>query len=324
PAVQAAREAARRNQCSTNVAQLARALQMHHDAMGEYPGYINAFGGFGGGYGNKTRAPWVVYTFPHLEQSALYDQWREPVYNAFSYVETLVCPSNPPSSKGRGNLAYVANCGHWMDLTADGEVGEVAADGMFFNRSRRADHANPETLGAADKFDGENAHADAPEIVMSMAYIQARGDGTTGTLMLSESLRTVRYGYAGEPSPQPDEYSDQSDEKYHFGFTWVQPKHTIGIDQLSHRDFFRINGQDSASVYNGVSEMTELDGFPSSNHNSGVNAAFAAGQVRFLREDIDPVVYCQLMTTSHKESTLRDPQFINRDAKMRQPTDEQY
>ena len=241
-------------------------------------------------------------------------------------METLVCPSNPPLSKDDGRLAYVANCGEWVDQDPSGNIKETAANGVFLNNSRRADHADLSMLGtdSADSFDADEPEEDTPMKKMTLAYIQSRGDGSTATLMFSESVRTVRYGYAGAPKGPKDEYDETADAKYHFGFTWVQPKHTIGIDPLSFADELRINGRDTASNYEGVSQMMDRDGFPSSQHGDGVNAAFVAGHVRFLAEKIDPVVYCQLMTSSHKESTLKDPAFIKFDAQLPQPSDDEY
>ena len=326
PAVQASREASRRNQCSNNIVQLAKAMQMYEDSNGKYPGYINALGI---PHGQVTRASWVVYLFPHLEQRAVGDQWNQGDYNVFEYIQGLVCPSNPAVSKEDGPLSYVANCGQWEDRAEDEEtIKEVSADGIFFNHSRFADHPAP-MLGqdSMDELDHEDdPKLDAPVITMSLAYIQSRGDGSTATLMFSESLRTVRYGYTGEPSGSPDEYDKVADQKYHFGFTWAQPKLTIGpINTRDPRwEEMRVNGMDETSLYEGVGQMEKYDGFPSSHHSGGVNAAFAAGQVRYINESIDQLIYSQLMTTSHKSSSLKDPTGEILERSLPQPTDDKY
>jgi len=63
PAVQAARESARRSTCKNNLKQIALALQMYHDAHEMYPpGAMNGEGSM-----------WSYYIMPYLEQSAVYN-----------------------------------------------------------------------------------------------------------------------------------------------------------------------------------------------------------------------------------------------------------
>lgn len=325
PAVQSAREASRRNQCSSNIVQLAKAMQMYVDSVGKFPGYINALGI---PHGQTTRAPWVVFMFPHLEQSVLWDQWNQGLYNKFSYIEMLTCPSNPRVNPEEGPLAYVANCGEWVNQDKEGNPKEIAANGIFFDHSRYAEYPEPmlgrNTIDALDTRD--DSSADAPLVVMSLAYIQSRGDGSTATLMLSESLRTIRYGYAGEPSGLPDDYDEVPDEKYHFGFTWAQPKLTIGPMNTRHPRWaeMRVNGKDETAEFASLKEMDQFDGWPSSHHNGGVNVAWVAGQVTFMNDNIDQMVYSQLMTTSHKSSTLRDPNGVVLESQLPQPTEDKY
>jgi prepilin-type N-terminal cleavage/methylation domain-containing protein/prepilin-type processing-associated H-X9-DG protein len=317
PAVQNAREAARRNQCLSNLTQLSKAMQMHEGTTGEFPGYINALGI---PHGEHTRAPWVVYMFPHLEQQELYSRWAQGRHNQFQHVEAIVCPSNPTDTEGDGPLSYVANCG---------EMGteDNPANGIFFDRSRRADMDDPTTLGnsSQDTHDHVDPNRDAPLKRMTFAYIQSRGDGVTNTLMLSESVRTVRYGYLGPPRQSPPtEYDVARDGKYHFGFVWWQPELVVGNDRVTFWEELRINGRPETSDYLLASQTDERDAFPSSHHEGGVNVAFVGGNVRFLKEDVDQVIYAQLMTPSHKSSTLKDAKGQKFDREMKQPTDEDY
>ncbi len=70
PAVQAAREAARRSQCSNNLKQLGLALHNYHDTYKCFP--IGArTGGWNGGWGTS----FYVRLLPYVEQTALFDQW---------------------------------------------------------------------------------------------------------------------------------------------------------------------------------------------------------------------------------------------------------
>ena len=73
PAVQAAREAARRMQCSNNLKQMGLALHMHHDTFKRFPPGTSQdqapFGPAASNWGTN----WMVYILPYIEQSALYN-----------------------------------------------------------------------------------------------------------------------------------------------------------------------------------------------------------------------------------------------------------
>ena len=68
PAVQAAREAARRNTCASNERQLALAAMNFESARKYFPGYANNIGT------NPYPVSWVVAVFPFFEHRDLYDQ----------------------------------------------------------------------------------------------------------------------------------------------------------------------------------------------------------------------------------------------------------
>jgi len=76
PAIQAAREAARRSQCSNNVKQLGLALHNYHDTYSSFPFSWMA---------DLSRPPlmnaqvWGVRILPFMEESALYDQYDNNV-----------------------------------------------------------------------------------------------------------------------------------------------------------------------------------------------------------------------------------------------------
>src|SRR3954452_6650127 len=76
PAVQAAREAARRSQCANNLKQVGLALQNHHDAFKYLPS-----GGWGWkwmadpdrGSGEKQPGSWAYTILPFMEAQAIHD-----------------------------------------------------------------------------------------------------------------------------------------------------------------------------------------------------------------------------------------------------------
>lgn len=100
PAVQAAREAARRMQCSNNLKQVALAMHNYHDTYKSFPPAYTV-----DAEGNKLHS-WRTLILPFLEQGALYDQidldkpWDAPenLHIAESVIPTYACPSDPDGS----------------------------------------------------------------------------------------------------------------------------------------------------------------------------------------------------------------------------------
>jgi prepilin-type N-terminal cleavage/methylation domain-containing protein len=67
PAVQAAREAARRSQCANNLKQIGLGMQNYHDVHKKFPPSRIARG---------THVTWAVLVLPFIEQDALYELWN--------------------------------------------------------------------------------------------------------------------------------------------------------------------------------------------------------------------------------------------------------
>ena len=73
PAVQAAREAARRTKCSNNCRQLGVALHNYHDTFNVFPlGVLQNDLSKEFGY---PRLTWSIHLYPFLEQKAIYDRF---------------------------------------------------------------------------------------------------------------------------------------------------------------------------------------------------------------------------------------------------------
>lgn len=84
PAVQAAREAARRMECQSNLKQFGIAMHNYHDSLGTFPpGFmvVDHTGAVTGGWG------WSVFLMPYLEQSSLQNVLSVKDYRLMQVVE---------------------------------------------------------------------------------------------------------------------------------------------------------------------------------------------------------------------------------------------
>ena len=73
PAVQAARESARRSQCSNNLKQLALGMHNHHEALKVLP--------WARSKGALDSPSWAVIVLPYIEQHAVYDAFTDSNIN---------------------------------------------------------------------------------------------------------------------------------------------------------------------------------------------------------------------------------------------------
>jgi len=127
PAVQQAREAARRSSCKNNLKQLGLALQNYHDTHSVFPP-----GRGGPGHQGGDRWSAHVHLLPYIEQGALYDAWMSQAeapgypnirpWNEWTSggtiptgadINSIICPSDPYQKNlmgGQGGTNY-AFCG---------------------------------------------------------------------------------------------------------------------------------------------------------------------------------------------------------------------
>ncbi|MCH5375116.1 MAG: DUF1559 domain-containing protein, partial [Planctomycetes bacterium] len=75
PAIQSAREAARRAECASNLKQLGVAMHNYHDTFGTLP-YAMCSTTRQGGFGDIGRWAWGAYLLPYVEQEALHREIR--------------------------------------------------------------------------------------------------------------------------------------------------------------------------------------------------------------------------------------------------------
>lgn len=156
PAVQAAREAARRINCTNNLKQLGIALHIHHDSARRLPtgwtGYTNGQHDVNG----LTGWSWASAILPHMEQAQFHENTLDDE-TAISDVtnvaarQTVIggfrCPSDDGediSSIANMTIAtsnYVGVFGGYQTteydlLTRLGQPGQVKGNGAFYHNSR--------------------------------------------------------------------------------------------------------------------------------------------------------------------------------------------
>ena len=108
PAVQAAREAARRAACVNNMKQLGLAMHNFHDTNKRFPGYDDP------AHPEYKPTSWRVQLLPHLEEQYVYQQydrtqeWDSPTNIVLEDAITPFyrCPSSPSCGQHRHRLSY--------------------------------------------------------------------------------------------------------------------------------------------------------------------------------------------------------------------------
>jgi prepilin-type N-terminal cleavage/methylation domain-containing protein len=125
PAVQSAKESGRRNACSNNLNQLAKAFILHDDQKRTLPGWRNRLPGSANGDGLVVG--WPIALLPNLERNDLYNIWSSgtavssttifaarKTYNlsdASPSISIFQCPTTPHNGTPRDPIAYAGNAG---------------------------------------------------------------------------------------------------------------------------------------------------------------------------------------------------------------------
>ncbi len=267
PAVQAAREAARRLQCSNNLKQIGLGLHLHHEQSGTFP--VGFYWPASPDVANQTRpSTWIFYILPYVEQQSIYDlvDWDTP----FSYdgniaitskpLQLFQCPSDSPvdplvrndvPQEARGN--YVANNG-------EGPMTEYDLASLPVTRNGGVFYLNSETR-IADIHDGTSSTAMVSEI----------------RLIAGEDLRGTMYYPEGCLYHHNQTPNSSAADMHRAGSCIDDPRAPC------------FGAYSSASTRAMV--MTAR-----SNHPGGINLLLGDGSVRFVSESIDLAIWQALST----------------------------
>jgi prepilin-type N-terminal cleavage/methylation domain-containing protein/prepilin-type processing-associated H-X9-DG protein len=318
PVINAARAHARQMECSSNMRNVAMAVNMYEMTSRCYPGYNNVLiMNNGKPYsdpqtGRKRGVSWVIPLLAQLDQPVLQESWKTPAgsqsglaASQHTEVKIVICPVDVPTIAGGTPLSYVANCG-MKDVAASGGSSGAPRDwpenGVFFDH-----YTGDPRVGSGGAAAGQNAggsNSGIPLVRMSSDYI-SRADGISSTMMISENVD------AGN-------YTDYTEAKV--GMVW-DSSGTVDVSQNPPTikppdDTMRINVgtgdgdlqggqvQTGQAADSGTSQSTTF-ARPSSFHSGGVNVAFCDARVKFVSDSIDYYVYCLMMSTNGKR--VRQP-----------------
>ncbi|QEG36704.1 DUF1559 domain-containing protein [Bythopirellula goksoeyrii] len=305
PAVQAAREAARRMQCVNNCKQLALSTQNYESSRKTLP----PAGLFLPKPGNESdkvnlRAgrnhSWIVLMLPYIEQQNLYSQFdieNTNIANTLgdpqpqeSEISSLLCPSE--SAQGR---TYK----HWgTNAPGTGERSRFA----------KGNYAAFESVHHADYFRWPGA------ISLYGNKLGAIEDGTSSTLLLSEvrtrdqeedqrgawALPWAGAAILAYDMHAVDASGQESKISADTGLEFMPDPNWAGLSRRPNST----NPDIGYSCPDPVGALAEgvpcaIDAFisaaPRSNHLGGVNASFVDGHVSFLTDEVDDFVMAYLV-----------------------------
>jgi prepilin-type N-terminal cleavage/methylation domain-containing protein/prepilin-type processing-associated H-X9-DG protein len=191
PAVQAAREAARRMACTNKIKQLSLAVHNFHSAQERFP--ASAWDEIWR-RNNLARGGWLALIFPYIEQPTLYESilTTNPPGGVRYVTETtaanvslaaLLCPSDPKGSTYSTTATF----------TPTGTAGSITPIFWTNYRASHADLPGGDTIKSAENIgvspgicqSRPRAWCQFGRVTINMAYIT---DGTSNTVLLGEGL----------------------------------------------------------------------------------------------------------------------------------------
>ncbi len=121
PAVQSAREAGRRTECSNNLKQLGLALQSYHTVYGIFPAAMIIPAGEAPNSTTQWMQNWVIAILPFLEQKELYNSFdlTQPISAAVhrqargTRLSVMLCPTDSGASVPYYNPGFCNEGDNW-------------------------------------------------------------------------------------------------------------------------------------------------------------------------------------------------------------------
>lgn len=285
PAVQSARESARRTQCLNNMRQIGLALHQFHDVYQTFP----ASGWTTVGPGNPAGkyVGWRPLLLPFAEQqnvSSLYDVnqnwWENPNITVASIPVTIFrCPT---ATRGADVISAIAKAPRPALALANPVAPTDYEALMGVQPSSINPHLSAPLYTATNRWSVMYRNS-----TTRMADIL---DGTTQTILITEcSSRPIIFR---QRRPQAGLSNDQ-------GICWADSEGAFSLDGASSDGMSEgcgLTGNGCASAMN-----RRNDNEPFSLHVGGANFLFADGRVQFLSESLPLPVLAALATAQASE-----------------------
>jgi prepilin-type N-terminal cleavage/methylation domain-containing protein/prepilin-type processing-associated H-X9-DG protein len=286
PAVQAAREAARRAQCTNNLKQIGLAMNNYEAALGAYP-----FGvGGGGPAGHVPRWSPQSQLLPFLEQGALFNALN------FAYIPWASDPAfGPPNQTALAIRVATFLCPSDSDRI-------VELDRLAHNNYRACAGTLPYNL-AADSPDGTGRN-DGSFYFQSRVRAGDLRDGTSATAAFSERC----LGVSGRPDPLADYYltadapsacpgaGPVATPRYTNPREWSGERWGDG-NVLYTRYHHAQPPQTTSCLLGGSADFdSQVIVTATSRHPGGVNLLLGDGSVRFVKQTVAARVWKALGT----------------------------
>jgi prepilin-type N-terminal cleavage/methylation domain-containing protein/prepilin-type processing-associated H-X9-DG protein len=313
PAVQAAREAARRTQCNNNLKQLALACQIYHDAANDLPTSCT-FLRIGT---NENAWSYAFQILPFIEQSALYDAglpasqtrngWEclSPTAGGYQAVlaiaskkiNSFLCPSDSgwkSIKTGEPQAINYFSCAAdysytWIYSSNEQSRGALCYRGYTGLSSITDGTSNTILFGEHLVSEVAGSNLVKQGVVLNTTAVPASGSGADGNFFnaradLCMALRSgpicTGTSFRGRKIGQP----------------W-----TSGATMVAH--FNTINPPNAPSCSSAEDSYVPTIMSPSSNHPGGINCAFTDGSVHFVTETINCLTSGVLATAARPKKT---------------------
>jgi prepilin-type N-terminal cleavage/methylation domain-containing protein/prepilin-type processing-associated H-X9-DG protein len=303
PAVQAAREAARRAQCTNNLKQMALALHNYHDSYNIFPRYNQVAAiGTHAGYAYSVHVKLLLY----IEQQPLYEKIRTTSKNFYencspnidtiaksSPVAGYTCPSDMPYPDFLGNCNYPVSAGSNIAWGID----PARQNGVFrfHDETTMASitDGTSNTIMVGEHLTGDadsNAYRPTTDVVAGLKWTGNNQSTSQGPITAAAIEKAGK-----ECHDNPSPHSPTSGARYVRGLNSYTVFNTLAPPNWKYPSCMTATDGSAAGSSSGIYAAR-------SRHPGGVNFALADASVRFISETIDLATYHALGSRNDGEA----------------------